>query len=161
MRNAVRERNRQSIKRGFTLLELIIASLILSVVSIGAIGYQYHARRMALRANAEITAARTGRMILDNWKKNGGDENFDLEDLEMGFVKQAKIADRYTVSVDGLQMQVTLNWQDIEEDDMAMVTLRQIEARIQWRSDYMQNTVRDTDPSYVISTYVRKDEAGG
>lgn len=142
------------------MLELVIASLILGVVSIGAIGYQYHARRMALRADAQITAARTARMILDNWKKTGGDENFDLESLQMGFVKNKKRND-YNVTIEGLQMRVALNWEDIEQDEMAMVTLRQIEAVIQWRSDYQQDEVRDNDPSYIISTYVRKDEAGG
>lgn len=142
------------------MLELVIASLILGVVSIGAIGYQYHARRMALRADAQITAARTARMILDNWKKTGGDENFDLESLQMGFVKNKKRND-YNVTIEDLQMRVALNWEDIEQDEMAMVTLRQIEAVIQWRSDYQQDEVRDNDPSYIISTYVRKDEAGG
>jgi len=160
MGNVVRKHNRKSGRRGFTLLELVVASLILSIVSIGAIGYQYHARRMALRANAQITAARTARMILDNWKKTGGDENFDLESLQMGFVKNKKRND-YKVTIEDLQMRVALNWKDIEQDEMAMVTLRQIEAVIQWRSDYQQDDVRDNDPSYIISTYVRKDEAGG
>jgi hypothetical protein len=37
-----------------TLLELVIATLILAVVAVGTTGYQFHAQRMAARARAEI-----------------------------------------------------------------------------------------------------------
>lgn len=156
----MKKSNRSSDRGGFTLLELVIASLILGIVAVGTTGYQYHARRMALRANAEMTAARTARMVLDNWKKTGGDEHFDPVSLQMGFTKNAK-TDDYLITVDGLQMLVTLNFNDVEEDAMAMITLRQIECVVQWRGDFRPDTVGPADPRYVINTYVRKDEAGG
>lgn len=160
MGHAMKRRNTLSDRGGFTLLELVIASLILGVIAVGATGYQYQARRMALRANAEMTAARTARMVLDNWKKTGGDENFDPVSLKMGFAKDAKGGD-YNITVDGLKMLVSLDYSDIEQDTVAMITLRQIECEVRWRSDFKPDTVRTEDPRYVISTYVRKDEAGG
>jgi prepilin-type N-terminal cleavage/methylation domain-containing protein len=156
----MKKRKKQSSRNGFTLVELIVASLVLGVVSVAAVGFQYQARRMALRANAEMTAARTARMVLDNWKKTGGDANFDPVSLKMGFAKGAKSGD-YNVTVDGLQMLVSLSHNDIEQDALAMVTLRQIECMVQWRSDFRPAAVRNGDPRYIISTYVRKDEAGG
>ena len=138
----------------------MIASLVLGVVSVGALGYQYHARRMAMRARAEITAARTARLILDNWKRTGGDENFNLTSLQMGFVKNPN-NDTYALTVDDQMLTVSLDWQDIEVDTAAMVTLRHIEAIIRWRSDYQTGAIRESDPIYRIHTYVRKEEAGG
>lgn len=158
--NAVQKRAKQSVHSGFTLLELVIAALVLGVVSVGAMGYHYHARRMSLRAKVEIAAARTGRLILDNWKKAGGDENFDLTTLQMGFSKSVS-TDDYRVTIDGVPMSVTLDWQDIDNDPLAMVTLRQIETAIRWRSNFQPGAVQDSDPRYVISTYVRKEESGG
>ncbi len=160
MDSVVKRQNRKSDKRGFTLLELVIASLVLGVVSVGALGYQYHARRMAMRARAEITAARTARLILDNWKRTGGDENFNLTSLQMGFVKNPN-NDTYALTVDDQMLTVSLDWQDIEVDTAAMVTLRHIEAIIRWRSDYQTGAIRESDPIYRIHTYVRKEEAGG
>ena len=156
----MKKRKKQSSRNGFTLVELIVASLVLGVVSVAAVGFQYQARRMALRANAEMTAARTARMVLDNWKKTGGDQNFNPVSLKMGFAKGAQSGD-YTITVDGLQMLVSLSYSDIEQNTQAMVTLRQIECEVRWRSDFKPDTVRNGDPRYVISTYVRKDEAGG
>jgi len=54
-----------------------------------------------------------------------------------------------------------LSWKNIEQDAAAMVTLRQIEATIRWRSDRQTGTLGSNAPTYVISTYVRRDEAGG
>jgi len=145
---------------GVTMVEIVTAAAVLAVACVGTIGFQHHARRLALRANAEITAARTARLILDNWKKTGGDENFDLRTLEMGFTKSPDSND-YRITVDGLPMTVSLKWSNVEQNAAAMVTLRQIEATIRWRSDRQNGTLGSNDPMYVISTYVRRDEAGG
>ena len=153
-------RKGRSKRSGLTLLELIIASAILGFVSVGALGYQYHATRMAMRARAEITAARTARLVLDNWKRTGGDALFNPADLQMGFVRNPN-TNTYTITVDNLPMTLSLNWQDIEQDLLAMVTLRQIEVIIQWRSNYQTGNIQDDDPIHVVSTYVRKEEAGG
>ena len=146
--------------RGVTLLELVIVILILSIVSVGAVGYQYFGTRMAIRADAEITAARTARLVLDNWKKTGGSENFDLEDLNMGFT-QIEDESRYQVTINQLPLTVSLAWQDVETDAFAGVGLRQLEVTIQWRQDYQEGEVSDTDPTYVMTTYVRRDESEG
>jgi prepilin-type N-terminal cleavage/methylation domain-containing protein len=146
--------------RGVTLIELVVVLLILTIVSVGAINYQYFGTRMAHHADAEITAARTARLILDNWKKKGGDENFDLEELDMGF-KQPKNETYYLITVNQLPLTVALAWQDVQVDADAGVGLRQLEVTIQWRMDYQEGDVSDTDPSYIITTYVRRDESEG
>ena len=58
-------------KSGFTLTELIVAMLILSILSVGALGYQYVAARDVRSAEAQAAAARLAKMILDGWKGLG------------------------------------------------------------------------------------------
>jgi prepilin-type N-terminal cleavage/methylation domain-containing protein len=152
--------NPYSRHRGVTLIELVVVLLILAIVSVGSINYQYFGTRLAQRADAEITAARTARLILDNWKKKGGDENFNPEDLDMGF-QQPDGETYYLVTVNELPLTVTLAWEDVEVDADAGVGLRQLQITIQWRLDYQEGEVSDTDPSYIITTYVRRDESEG
>lgn len=146
--------------RAFTLLELVITMLILIILSVGAMMYQYFAMRLAMRAKAEIIVARTARLILDNWKKTGGDENFDLSELDPAFTA-ASGTDKYQITIDDLPMTAEISWQDIDTDNQALVTLRQIQTTIRWRLDYQDGQIRENDPSYVIATYVRRDESGG
>jgi prepilin-type N-terminal cleavage/methylation domain-containing protein len=150
----------RSRNHGVTLIELVVAILIIAIVSVGAINYQYFGTRLAQRADAEITATRTARLILDNWKKKGGDENFSLIDLDMGFTKPAGKS-YYLITVSQLPLTVTLAWQDVTVDAAAGVGLRQLQVTIQWRKDYQVGDVGATDPSYITTTYVRRDESEG
>lgn len=145
---------------GFTLIELVIALLVLAVAATGTMGYAVYAQRLASRSQSELTAARLGRLILDNWKKNGGDPAFDLTALQMGFTKQPA-SSVYKIMVNQLPMTVELTSTLLENDTQAMVSLRQIEAKIRWRLDRKDDVLRPFDPTYTIATYVRKDEAGG
>jgi len=142
--------------RGVTLLELILAVLILTIVSVGTISYQYFATRMATCADAEITATRTARLVLDNWKKAGGDENFDPISLNAGF-QTTGISNQYLITVNNVPMTLNLAWLDVMYDDVAGVTLRQIQVTVQWRSDYQAQEVRPTDPTYTMTTYIRRE----
>ncbi len=146
--------------RGVTLLELILAVLILTIVSVGTISYQYFATRLATRADAEITATRTARLVLDNWEKTGGDENFAPTSLDMGF-QEISGGNQYLITINHLPMTLKLEWQNVGYDDVAGVTLRQIQVTVQWRSDYQAQEVRPADPMYVMTTCVRRDESEG
>lgn len=143
-----------------TMVELVVAIMILSIVSMGCLGYQYFSTRTAVRANAELTATRTARLVLDNWKKTGGDENFEPVSLDAGFEKSSQGHKTcYLIATNQIPMVVTLQWQDVEYDAIAAVTLRQIQVTVQWRSDYQEGIIGPNDPSYIMTTYVRKDES--
>lgn len=137
-----------------------MAITILSIVSIGCLGYQYFSTRMATRANAELTATRTARLVLDNWKKTGGDENFEPTSLNVGFEKSGHgNKTHYLITINQIPMTLDMQWQDVEYDAVAAVTLRQIQVTVQWRSDYQEGDVTNDDPIYVMTTYVRIDES--
>jgi type II secretory pathway pseudopilin PulG len=57
---------------GITLVEIAVAMLIIVVAIIGAMGYRYYSVLDARKAKVQITAARLGSMLLENWKGTGG-----------------------------------------------------------------------------------------
>jgi prepilin-type N-terminal cleavage/methylation domain-containing protein len=77
MGNAVRKHHRHSAAGGFTLLELVIASLILGILAVGSLGYQYHATRSARNSEVQANASRLAKVCLDHWKGMGGKDDYD------------------------------------------------------------------------------------
>lgn len=146
--------------KGVTLLEVAVGIAILAVASIGAINYQYHATRQSLIARSEMTATRVAQLLLEDWKSRGGDETYDPETLGLGFVA-LPANDAYRIKVDNLPMTVYLDWKDVEKDDEAGVTLREISVEFRWRLDRTDGSIRDYDPEYVMTTLVRRDQSSG
>jgi prepilin-type N-terminal cleavage/methylation domain-containing protein len=153
------QRNRQ-FRAGVTLLEVTVAIAVLAVASIGAINYQYHATRQGLVARSEITATRVAQLLLEDWKSRGGDETYNPVDLGLGFAA-LQAADWYRIKVDNLPMSVNLQWKNVEQDVAAGVTLREIRVEFRWRVDRTDGAIRDSDPEYVMTTLVRRDQSSG
>jgi len=152
--------NRVRPSGGMTLIELMVALLLLSVASVAALYYQYHAVKQAKRAEAEVTVTRTARLLIENWKNRGGDEFFEPTQLETGFTKIPS-TDQYKATINDFPMTARLQWQDLEYDAVAGVTLRRIQVSIRWRSDFREGTIRTEDPEFIMTTYVRRDQAEG
>jgi len=145
---------------GVTLVEIIVATVVLAVAVLGVLNYQYHATRRTQLAQDELTATRTARLLLEDWKSAGGDENYDPTTLEMG-IKPTGVADRYLIRVNDLPMFATLEWRDVDHDPEASVTLRQIQVHLRWRQDRTVGALDDTDPDFTMTTYVRRDQSSG
>ena len=152
-------RKKMSRQSGFSLLELIIAIIILGIVAVGSLHYHFYAAQQIRTTKAEQTAMRTAQLLLEDWKSNGGDSNYNPQELEMGFTSFD--TDAYMVTIDDLPMTVKLFCSDVDTDTVSSVTLRKIQALVRWRSDYGMGTVTLDDPMYVMTTYVRLDQAGG
>jgi len=146
--------------RGVSLIEVSVAVAVLAVAAIGALGYQYHATRRTILAKDKLTATRTCCLLLEDWKSTGGEDNYDPSTLDMGFTATGT-ADQYRTRVNGLPMVVTLGWRDLESDSDAGVTLREIRTTVRWRQDRALGTIRTSDPSFVMTTYVRRDQSAG
>jgi Tfp pilus assembly protein PilV len=138
----------------------MVAVVVLAVAVLGVLNYQYHATRRTILAKDELTATRTALLLLEDWKSNGGTEHYDPSLLEMGILPTG-VADRYLVRVNDLPMYVTLQWQDVEEDTDAGVTLREICVQLKWRRDRSVGALEATDPDFAMTTYVRRDQSGG
>lgn len=145
---------------GVTLLELIVATVILAIASLGALTYQYHAVKRARSARAEIVAAQLAQLLLDDWKSTGGNEFYDPTTLDLG-LEQIGSDPIYRVTFNGFPMRAQLGYSDIDTDSEAGVTLREIRVTIRWRRDYKNLEPTAADPTFTSSTYVRRDQSGG
>ncbi len=145
---------------GVTLLELVIATLILSIAAVGALTYQYHAVKHAHSAQAELTAAQLAQLVIDDWKSTGGDEFYDPADLDLG-LEELSNSRIYRIRLNDFPMRVGLEHNDVEIDEAAGVTLREIRVVVRWRRDYKDLEPAGDDPVFISTTYVRRDQSGG
>lgn len=157
-RRILRHPPRQS--AGVTLIELIVATMILAIASLGALTYQYHAVKRARSAQAEIAATQLAQLLLDDWKSTGGSEFYDPGSLNLG-LEQIGSDPIYRVTLNGFPMRAQLWYTDVSTDEAAGVTLREIRVSIRWRRDYKNLEPSASDPIFTSSTYVRRDQAGG
>ena len=148
--------------RGVGLVELIVTMFLLTIASVGALTYQYHAVRRSALTKAEIAAAQLGRLMIEDWKSLGGETEYDPSDLDLDIESAAREESVYTTTLNGIPMWITLWHQDRDVDTTAGITLREIRVTIQWKNDHSDGRPSlDLDPSYITATYVRRDEAGG
>lgn len=145
---------------GVTLVEVIVATLILAVASLGALSYQYHAVKRAKSAQAEMAATQLAQLLIEDWKSHGGDENYDPTDLDMDF-QDTGTEGIYEIILNDFPMQVALWHKDVDTDSAAGVTLREIRVTVSWRRDYQDLAPLSTDPTFTSTTYVRRDQSGG
>lgn len=57
---------------GLSLIELIVAISVMLVAVIGAMGFRYYCALDARKADIQVTAARLGSALLQDWAGNGG-----------------------------------------------------------------------------------------
>jgi prepilin-type N-terminal cleavage/methylation domain-containing protein len=147
--------------KGVTLIEALIAAVIVSILALGGLVYQYLGATHFRVAHAELTATRVGQLLIEDWKGSGAPDidNYDATTLGVGFEKPIDGDNSYyAITVDGLKMHLWLTYEDIDVDDFAGVTLRQISVKIQWRKDFRSADVETDDPSIVLTTYARLGE---
>ncbi len=143
---------------GVTLIEALIATVIVGILAIGGLSYQAFGAVQFHIAQAELTATRTGQLLIEDWKGAGAPDiaNYNAAGLGVGFVRPNPSDNSYyTIIVDGLMMHLTLSYQDVALDSSAGVTLRQINVKVQWKRNFAAGPVNAGDPSIVLSTYAR------
>jgi len=145
---------------GVTLVELVVSTLVLAVASVGALTYQFHAVKRAKAAQSEITATQLAQLILEDWKSNGGSEFYDPIGSKMG-LESAGTEKYYKTTLNQFPMRIQLKHSDVNTDEAAGVTLREIQVAVSWRRDYRDQNPDAADPVFTATTYVRRDQSGG
>jgi type II secretory pathway pseudopilin PulG len=64
-----------------TLIEVMVAIIIMSVAVLGASGFRYYAAMDARKADVQVTAARLASLLLSGWKGSGGYSGYSKYDF--------------------------------------------------------------------------------
>jgi len=155
--------------KGLSLIEVMVAILILSVAVIGTSGYRYYTALDARKADMHATAARVALMLCESWRGVKGDENYDPT-IHFGYELQiTTIADSdiiyaapngftalgyYQILLNDFPCQMTMSWQDVSSG------LRALNVIVAWpqRASYNQSYVLPDDISektFRLTTYVQ------
>jgi hypothetical protein len=168
---------RRKFAAAVTLVEVVVATAVLVIASMGALSYEYHAARDAQVARAQITATCTAQLLLEDWMSTGGSKNYDPAKLGLGFSSASAIpADFsqaeglgsplnravYAITIDELPMLVMLTQNDVAQDTGGAV-LRQLGVIVEFGTVSEDTTAGRLEniPPVILTTYVRADASGG
>jgi prepilin-type N-terminal cleavage/methylation domain-containing protein len=144
---------------GFSLIEVMLAVFLTCILAVGTLGYQYFAVKHGRATDAQFMASRIGQLLIEDWKGQSGDADYDPSALRLGFAapQQGEFGS-YSIILGNIPYFIELDHSDIDTDAAAGVTLRQIAITIKWRNDYSHGAIRSTDPMLTFTTYVRRDQ---
>ncbi len=154
---------------GMTFVEVIVATLVVSVAATGVLSYGYHGARQRRMARAQSTSTRVGHFLLEDWKGNGGsifyaravggtpnpvELDMGFEYVETNYKAGGVIECVYELTVDSIPMRITLS------RPVGYLRLIELTVTVQWRSDLSDGPVEDSDPLIVLTTNARIDQVG-
>lgn len=168
------------LRTAFTLVEVMVTMVVLSIIAIGSLNFQYYAARDAKISKAQITATRTAQLLLEDWMSTGGSDDYNPAALGLGFAavhdspsdlgKYSDLGTRlndtlFLVTVDDVQMLVMMVSKNVIYDEAAKVTLRQLSVYISIGSVIKDGTIQKAESAnirpVILTTYIRVDAEGG
>jgi len=156
-------RKRKRCIRGVSLVEVLVATVVISIATVGALSYESYAARQARMAYAQAAAVRIAHLLLQDWKANAGSVFYasgsiatvpNPLDLDMDFSREG--GGVYRTTVDGIPMQVQLSRQYPQPGRVIPIT-----AKVQWKRDFTDGQFLADDPSVEFTAYVRADQTDG
>ncbi|UCG57975.1 MAG: hypothetical protein JSU70_00435 [Phycisphaerales bacterium] len=161
-----------------TLIEVVVAITVLAIAALGALGYQYYAAKQARVARAQMVATKTGQLLLEDWRSTGGSEEYDPTTLGLGFLSifipqyftQGQGVglgiplhnEAYGITIDDVPLEIVLRWYDIETDEAAQTTLRQLAVHVKFdEANEASGSLAAYNPAIVVTSYVRRDASAG
>lgn len=156
--------------KGFSLVEVMVAILILSVAVIGASGYRYYAALDARKADMQMTAARLALMLCESWRGLKGDENYDPanhfgSDLQIVTIEQYSgtyvapsgfnTLGTYRVTLNNLPCQMTMSWRDVASGLRALNVIVGWPQQTSSGQTYIFQSDNINEKSFVLTTYTQ------
>lgn len=153
--------NKIRCRRGFSLLSIMIATVILVAAILGTSNFRYYSMLDAQKAAARTTAARMGLMLCESWRGLKGTQTYDPTThlgSEMTITQSAVGPDKpgdftllgkYTFTLNGTTYYTTLSWKDIDTG------LRALNIVVTWaqRPQGTSISLSDTDKTFKLTTY--------
>jgi hypothetical protein len=147
---------------GLTLVEILIAMTLIILVVIGSMSFRYRAVMDAREADARITAARVGSMLLNAWVARIGSASFDPvaefnpgipilvstsgPAVPTGFIELNK----YHIICDDVNYYSTLSHKPTSSGQAGALTIT-----INWLNDYRVWSESAAKQSVELTTFVR------
>lgn len=151
--------------RGMTLIEIMIATVVVLVVVTGIMAYRYYSALDAKKAEVRAIAGRASLLLLEGWKGSGGATDYDPE---LVFASEFPISvsvfgpeiptdytgtlfnllGTYEIIIDDVYYYTTMAY--LDETTTEPQTLNICTA---WRHDYQDGSIVDTDKSVRLTTY--------
>lgn len=152
-------------KMGMTLIEIMIATVVVLVVVTGIMAYRYYSAIDAKKAEVRAVAGRLSLLLLEAWKGAGGDTAYDPEMIfESEFpISMTVYGPDVPTDFSGTPFSLLGSYEIIMNDVYYYTTLAYLDETstepqtlnicTAWRHDYQQNPVSDTDERVRLTTY--------
>jgi prepilin-type N-terminal cleavage/methylation domain-containing protein len=150
------------VSKAFTLVEVMIVIVIVSVMALGSLNYQYYAVKQTQIARAQMVATRITQMLLEDWKSTGGSSTYDPTALGIGFtgtysaITPGGASVTYHITQDSVPLTIALSSANVVEGATTLPLL-QLTVTVKWRKDFGTGTIGGSDPSLQYTTYVKTD----
>jgi prepilin-type N-terminal cleavage/methylation domain-containing protein len=153
---------KKSRRDGFTLVEVMVSVAIIIIVALGTLSFQYQSVKHDRAAEAQVTAAYLGQLLLEDWKSTFGDAGYDATSLGLGFATPiSPETGDYKITLDNQTFYLQRAQQLINipnnPDPVAGITLQELSVTVSWRRNYGNGAVSDSDPTLTFTTFVRRD----
>ena len=157
-KSMIRGRNKRHSRRGFSLIDVMVAAVVLAVAVVGTSGFRYHSTLDCRRAERHTAAARAALLLSESWRGTGGDEAYDPVsylssnlNIEAGDGPEAPegytLLGSYVVTVNGTICYTTLSWQDTDD-------LRTLNVQVAWSQRAEgDESLGEADKSFALTTY--------
>jgi prepilin-type N-terminal cleavage/methylation domain-containing protein len=144
---------------GFSIIEVMFAVALTCIIALGTLGYQCLAVKHGRATDAQFMATRIAQLLLEDWKSQSGDADYDPTSLRLGFAApEAGEYGSYYITLGNIPFFIDIEQSDVEHDATSGVTLRQIAVTVKWRNNYTRGAIRSFDPKLTFTTYVRRDQ---
>ncbi len=141
------QKRKVSNRAGVTLIEIMVSIGIITVVVLGVGAYRYQSALNVRKADIQITSARLALFLLNNWKGQGGDSDYDPEvalgpgltiyndapgpAVPSGFTAlDPSSKPNYQITANRVSYYTTLSYKD-EADDMRLLNVS-----VAWTNDH-------------------------
>ncbi len=144
-------------KAAFTLVEVMVAILIMSLAVLGASGYRYYSALDARRAAMHRAAAEIALLLCESWRGLEGISTYDptehlgreLEITQSSYSAAPEdftLLGSYTVESSNVNYYVTLSWKNVA------IGLRALNVAVAWSHRATAGPM-DAERSFTLTTY--------
>ena len=144
--------------RGMTLVEVVLACVVVAIGVVGGLSYGYHGAVQTQHARTHASAVRVGYYLLEDWKANGGSELYASAASMVPNPTTLEIdGQRFSYDADDGLFKITVEHVAMEIELIRPVGYQQfmdLSARVRW----LRGPV--TIGSVTLSTTGRVDQAG-